>query len=310
MTDYIDQELSNELTIEQIENALAYANQGFPKNAVLAAITQKTSITPLLITWLDDTIENVEDIEDTYVGHIFALFLLSTFQEESAFQLIIKLARLPQDDIEFLISDCITEDLHRFIASTYNGDLSAIKTLIEDESVNEWSRQAGLNALVMLANKGRIDVDEIVQYFSSLFTHPSFNNEDMLITYLVSVCSDFLPHRFYEHIKDAFNNDRVDTFYISLEDVENSLSMPNNEYLNTYYSLITDPITELKDWDCFKKPKNLPKNEYSDPFYNSSRFEDSLPFMVSTQVVRDTPKIGRNEPCPCNSGKKYKKCCL
>ena len=24
---------------------------------------------------------------------------------------------------------------------------------------------------------------------------------------------------------------------------------------------------------------------------------------------RDTPKIGRNEPCPCGSGKKYKKCC-
>lgn len=25
--------------------------------------------------------------------------------------------------------------------------------------------------------------------------------------------------------------------------------------------------------------------------------------------VRLTPKIGRNEPCPCGSGKKYKKCC-
>jgi uncharacterized protein len=24
---------------------------------------------------------------------------------------------------------------------------------------------------------------------------------------------------------------------------------------------------------------------------------------------RSTPKIGRNEPCPCGSGKKYKKCC-
>lgn len=24
---------------------------------------------------------------------------------------------------------------------------------------------------------------------------------------------------------------------------------------------------------------------------------------------RETPKVGRNEPCPCNSGKKYKKCC-
>jgi uncharacterized protein len=26
--------------------------------------------------------------------------------------------------------------------------------------------------------------------------------------------------------------------------------------------------------------------------------------------VRATPKVGRNEPCPCGSGKKYKKCCL
>lgn len=25
--------------------------------------------------------------------------------------------------------------------------------------------------------------------------------------------------------------------------------------------------------------------------------------------VHETPKVGRNEPCPCGSGKKYKKCC-
>ena len=28
------------------------------------------------------------------------------------------------------------------------------------------------------------------------------------------------------------------------------------------------------------------------------------------QVQRDAPKTGRNEPCPCGSGKKYKQCCL
>ena len=26
-------------------------------------------------------------------------------------------------------------------------------------------------------------------------------------------------------------------------------------------------------------------------------------------VERDAPKVGRNDPCPCGSGKKYKKCC-
>jgi len=29
---------------------------------------------------------------------------------------------------------------------------------------------------------------------------------------------------------------------------------------------------------------------------------------VATQVKREAPKVGRNDPCPCGSGKKYKKC--
>ena len=27
-------------------------------------------------------------------------------------------------------------------------------------------------------------------------------------------------------------------------------------------------------------------------------------------IVRTAPKVGRNEPCPCGSGKKYKHCCV
>jgi uncharacterized protein len=30
--------------------------------------------------------------------------------------------------------------------------------------------------------------------------------------------------------------------------------------------------------------------------------------LLDTPVER-TPKIGRNDPCPCGSGKKYKRCC-
>ncbi|HHU35646.1 MAG TPA: YchJ family protein [Treponema sp.] len=31
--------------------------------------------------------------------------------------------------------------------------------------------------------------------------------------------------------------------------------------------------------------------------------------LATTTVVRDAPKVGRNDPCTCGSGKKYKKCC-
>ncbi|MES2564969.1 MAG: SEC-C metal-binding domain-containing protein [Pseudomonadota bacterium] len=36
--------------------------------------------------------------------------------------------------------------------------------------------------------------------------------------------------------------------------------------------------------------------------------DDALAYPGS--FIRPTPKIGRNEPCPCGRGKKYKKCCL
>ncbi len=32
-------------------------------------------------------------------------------------------------------------------------------------------------------------------------------------------------------------------------------------------------------------------------------------FKNSKTVRRDQPKVGRNDPCPCGSGKKYKHCC-
>lgn len=32
--------------------------------------------------------------------------------------------------------------------------------------------------------------------------------------------------------------------------------------------------------------------------------------IVADCIVRTEPKIGRNDKCPCGSGKKYKKCCL
>ena len=28
-----------------------------------------------------------------------------------------------------------------------------------------------------------------------------------------------------------------------------------------------------------------------------------------TSIIRDTPKIGRNDPCICGNGRKFKKCC-
>jgi hypothetical protein len=46
---------------------------------------------------------------------------------------------------------------------------------------------------------------------------------------------------------------------------------------------------------------NYKKNKVQGTFENGGKV---VPFK------RNSPKVGRNEPCPCGSGKKYKKCCL
>ena len=39
------------------------------------------------------------------------------------------------------------------------------------------------------------------------------------------------------------------------------------------------------------------------------RAEGSMDMPKVETVVHEGPRIGRNDPCPCGSGKKYKKCC-
>jgi SEC-C motif-containing protein len=46
--------------------------------------------------------------------------------------------------------------------------------------------------------------------------------------------------------------------------------------------------------------------------HEKSRFikeEGKWFYLNGTVMPRISVKIGRNEPCPCGSGKKYKKCC-
>ena len=47
--------------------------------------------------------------------------------------------------------------------------------------------------------------------------------------------------------------------------------------------------------------------EYLEPKYQQSFRTDGT--MKGETVRKTLPKVGRNDPCPCGSGKKYKHCC-
>jgi preprotein translocase subunit SecA len=89
---------------------------------------------------------------------------------------------------------------------------------------------------------------------------------------------------------------------------------PVREYQKEGYDMFMDMITRIKE-DTIEKlsmvqirreeeVERIEEKRRQD--YIMSRGEDTP---ASATIRREAAKVGRNDPCPCGSGKKYKKCC-
>ena len=71
---------------------------------------------------------------------------------------------------------------------------------------------------------------------------------------------------------------------------------------------LADPLESRADDDAGLDLR-IDALEPLDPLDSFDSF-DEPPALVGAQTSRrDAPKVGRNDRCPCGSGKKYKKCC-
>ena len=77
----------------------------------------------------------------------------------------------------------------------------------------------------------------------------------------------------------------------SYEGLENIDGMSDDEIANIKKNIVPNILEIFQFW------RSDSNNSANKPVSNES-------------FRRDTEKVGRNEPCPCGSGKKYKKCCL
>ena len=69
---------------------------------------------------------------------------------------------------------------------------------------------------------------------------------------------------------------------------------------------LEDAIGELSGWYAFSDAAQQDEERWA-----ASRGDARLPFGDTPQPFVDPFKgVGRNDPCPCGSGKKFKKCCL
>ena len=93
-------------------------------------------------------------------------------------------------------------------------------------------------------------------------------------------------------------------------------------YKKDGYELFQNMVEKIRETTCqilllshFEAKESEPK-VFKKPTFTPIAKKEALPEdkkeekkFIQKTVVNDTPKVGRNEPCPCGSGKKYKNCC-
>lgn len=84
-----------------------------------------------------------------------------------------------------------------------------------------------------------------------------------------------------------------------------NIHIKSMELLNALAALINDVNNNTRLWsNCGRTPFELQKS-FGKPVHGPEQVSKLR--VLSKQRIAN--KIGRNEPCPCGSGKKYKKCC-
>lgn len=291
------------MTVPEILKELEPYTGRFPKRAVQAAIEQRDAITPELLRVLENAAENpIQFVQrKDYMLHIFALYLLAQFREKRAYLPIVKMFSAPGETPFELAGDTVTERLKRIFASVYDGDPVPLQNLIEDEQANEYVRDSAIDAFVVLKDSGQMVRETVVSYFQSLFRGRLKRQHSHAWNGLVCAVADLPAPELLDDLRQAYTDDLVDPGFAGLDELERDLRGGGRPFRETY-TLITDAIAEMEWWAAFHPDNKWPKKRVRlpDPPAQTTR--------LSPPPVRRV-KIGRNDPCPCGSGKKFKKCC-
>jgi hypothetical protein len=259
-----------------------------------------------------------------YVGFLY--FLAAEFRAQAAHLLMVQLLRMPAKLVDQAVGDGLTEGVSTALADTCPGSIDALLGLIDDGAADPFARGAGLTALAMLWKRDALSREELLGQLLRVASllNPESENDALVGNAVVDIAIKVNAHEIRSSILDLYERGLADEMYYESEYAGMHL-LPGATPAHEEASLnrtIDDAWAELRHWDFFTEksarpataalrpewekllvPRDLPENPL-EPQHNGGRdgFDPPMPF-------RAPPKIGRNEPCPCGSGKKYKKCC-
>ncbi len=221
----------------------------------------------------------------------YALYLLAKWREPLAYPYVIRWLSLADEEPFDIAGDVVTQDGGRILAGVCDGDVEPIKAVVTNRSANEYCRGAAVNALALLAAWAEVPRESVVTYFLWLAREGLEREPSQVWNSLAAHSADIEAVTVFPELRRAYDDELIEPRYMDPSELDDAEAAPPGRLLErtrARHPPIDDVVEAIVWWGDFT-------NEQA----SSTRTEP-----------RTAPrKVGRNEPCPCGSGKKYKRCC-
>jgi len=298
------------MTLDDMLRDLTATGDTLPGDAIQWALDHWDEAGPRLVALLDAYARGQDRSEQTERALLFALHLLGDKAETAAFRPLCRLL-LDAEASGLILGDAITTTLRGILISTYDGDLAPLQAVIEAEGADEFIREVALLALAYLARTGRVGADAMRAYLRHLLAEMQPQAEHFVwLGWLLAVAHlgyDDLASDAEGLIRRGFVSERDWHIADFGKDLQRTLADPERLAGFEYdrIGLFTDAIGELEGWHAFSGAGEGEDASDTGPMrLELGYYEMQLP------ITNPLPGVGRNDPCPCGSGKKFKKCCL
>ncbi len=315
-----------ETTLDRIMAELDAGVDKLPEDALRLAKQYRDEITPRLIQAIRDATALVAaDKPLEGEAHFFALFLLSEFRAKEALPAILEAVSLP-DELPFeLFGDAVTECVGQILAGLASDRWALFDEMIGNQALDPYVRIEAAVALFYLVRDGRLTRGKAVACLHKHLRQAIANRDTEIIDMLIGKLLDYGPEEARADIIDAFHRDLVDEYMIDREYAEELLDRGLEEFQERLEGCpptgIEDTIEELKSWAAYREPTDSDEEDWHDDLLSSfdllddeeydavDEYPDDAQPARPTTIRNAQPRVGRNDPCPCGSGRKFKKCC-
>ena len=299
------------MDVETAIQAFASIGNDLPQDAAEWSLGHWDEAAPELLGVLERFVTGAERSDEAASAVFFILHLAGEKQDTRAFPLLCRLA-LDGEAVEAVLGDGITITLKQILISTYDGDLDTLRGLIEAAEADEYVRTAALAALAYLTATGRIARDETQAYLLRLYDTLQPQQESFVWSGWVLAIALLGLEALSDIVRQAFERGLIEPKVMGYDDFRRDLgrTLADPERMAGFHydriGPLEDAIGELSGWYAFSAvAKQDQARRTTSPGPARLAYADT-----PLSFVDPFKGVGRNDPCPCGSGKKFKKCCL